>query len=106
MSDQLLTPEQAAALHKKLHLMSTAEKVETLELLDRQEHLWSLKKKRQDPIEYARHVYPGFKVGPHHKKLAKIFQDVVSGKKKRVIINIAPRMVSRSSRPTCSQRSF
>jgi predicted phage terminase large subunit-like protein len=45
-----------------------------------------------DPIEFAKYVYPNFKVGPHHKKLAKIFQDVVDGKKKRVIINIAPRM--------------
>jgi hypothetical protein len=43
-------------------------------------------------IEFAKHVYPGFKVGPHHRKLAKIFQDVIDGKKKRVIINIAPRM--------------
>jgi len=43
-------------------------------------------------IEFAKYVYPGFKVGPHHRKLAKIFQDVIDGKKKRVIINIAPRM--------------
>ena len=87
-----LTPEQAAALHRKLHLMDKVEKLETLELLDRQEHLLMLKKKRTDPIEYAKHVYPGFKVGPHHRKLAKIFADVIAGKKKRVIINIAPRM--------------
>jgi predicted phage terminase large subunit-like protein len=31
-------------------------------------------------------------VGPQHKKLAKIFEDVIAGNKKRVIINIAPRM--------------
>jgi len=37
-------------------------------------------------------VYPGFKEGPHHRKLAKIFADVAAGEKKRVIINIAPRM--------------
>ena len=47
---------------------------------------------QKDPIEFAKFVYPGFKVGPHHRKLAKIFQDVIDGKKKRVIINIAPRM--------------
>ena len=90
--EQPLTPEQAAALHRKLHLMDKVEKLETLELLDRQEHLLTLKQKRTDPIEYAKHVYPGFKIGPHHRKLAKIFQDVIAGKKKRVIINIAPRM--------------
>ena len=31
-------------------------------------------------------------MGPHHRKLSKIFTDVIEGRKKRVIINIAPRM--------------
>ena len=43
-------------------------------------------------LGFANAVYPGFKTGPHHKKLAKIFTDVIEGRKKRVIINIAPRM--------------
>jgi len=42
-------------------------------------------------LGFATHVYPGFKIGPHHRKLSKIFEEVISGKKKRVIINIAPR---------------
>lgn len=42
-------------------------------------------------LGFATSVYPGFKIGPHHRKLAKIFEDVISGTKKRVIINIAPR---------------
>ena len=89
---QLLTPERLRALQAALPTMSLAEKIETLELIDRAQHVESLKKKRGDMIEFAKHVYPGFKVGPHHKKLARIFADVLSGKKKRVIINIAPRM--------------
>jgi predicted phage terminase large subunit-like protein len=47
---------------------------------------------RTNMLDFAKHVYPGFKIGPQHRKLSKIFQDVVEGKKKRVIINIAPRM--------------
>jgi predicted phage terminase large subunit-like protein len=43
-------------------------------------------------LGFARAVYPNFKEGPHHRKLAKIFTDVIEGRKKRVIINIAPRM--------------
>jgi len=43
-------------------------------------------------LGFANYAYPGFKTGPHHRKLAKIFTDVIEGKKKRVIINIAPRM--------------
>ncbi len=42
-------------------------------------------------IDFIHHVYPGYKVGPHHRKLAKIFEDIAEGKKKRVIVNIAPR---------------
>jgi predicted phage terminase large subunit-like protein len=42
-------------------------------------------------LDFVKHVYPGYKVGPHHLKLAQIFEDIASGKKKRVIVNIAPR---------------
>ena len=88
----ILTPEQAAALYKNLGKMSTAEKVEALELLEKAAEHQRKHKARTDMIEFAKSVYPGFKVGPHHRKLAQIFSDVIAGKKKRVIINIAPRM--------------
>ena len=42
-------------------------------------------------LEFIHHVYPGYMVGAHHKKLANIFEDIAAGKKKRVIVNIAPR---------------
>ena len=72
--------------------MSLREKVELMEMLEEREKRYRLVAGRTDMIKFAQHVYPGFKVGPHHRKLAKIFQDVIDGKKKRVIINIAPRM--------------
>ena len=61
-------------------------------MLFRSERRKSLYGARENMLDFARHVYPGFKVGPQHRKLAKIFQDVIEGRKKRVIINIAPRM--------------
>ena len=88
----ILTPEQAAALYKNLSRMTPTEKVEALELLDKAAEQHTRAKARGDMIEFAKYVYPGFKVGPHHKKLARIFTDVIQGRKKRVIINIAPRM--------------
>ena len=92
MTPTILTPEQAAALHANLSKMTLAEKVEALELIEKaaDHHRKSLA--RTDMIEFAKSVYPGFKVGPHHRKLAAIFKDVIEGRKKRVIINIAPRM--------------
>ena len=92
--DQLtsLTPRELAALQAALPTMSLQEKVELFEALEEKERRLSRKLAKTSLIEFAKHVYPGFKVGPHHKKLARIFEDVLAGKKKRVIINIAPRM--------------
>jgi predicted phage terminase large subunit-like protein len=92
MNLDFLTPQEAMAARLALKDMTTEEKVAFLEELEEKERRFELKKAQTDPISFARAVYPGFKVGPHHRKLAKIFQDVVDGKKKRVIINIAPRM--------------
>ena len=91
-SQQILTPEEAAALYRNLGKMNLAEKVEAMELLEKAAEHQRKNLARGDMIEFAKSVYPGFKVGPHHKKLAKIFADVIEGRKKRVIINIAPRM--------------
>ena len=38
-------------------------------------------------LEFIQHVYPGYKVGAHHRHLAQIFEDIANGKKKRVIVN-------------------
>jgi predicted phage terminase large subunit-like protein len=87
-----LTPEQASALFKNLGKLTAAEKLEALELLDKAQEHKQKNLARTDMIEFAKAVYPGFKIGPHHRKLAKIFSEVIAGTKKRVIINIAPRM--------------
>jgi predicted phage terminase large subunit-like protein len=42
-------------------------------------------------LDFIQHVYPGYKVGAHHRRLAKIFEAIAAGDKKRVIVNIAPR---------------
>jgi predicted phage terminase large subunit-like protein len=92
MTPATLTPEQAAALFKNLGKLTAAEKLEALELLDKAQAHKQKNLARADMIEFAKAVYPGFKIGPHHRKLAKIFSEVIAGTKKRVIINIAPRM--------------
>jgi len=64
-----LTPEQAKALFQNLSRMTSAEKVEALELLEKAEENKKKNAARTDMIEFAKAVYPGFKVGPHHRKL-------------------------------------
>lgn len=87
-----LSKQEADAIQLALPTMSVAEKIELLEMLEVREQRLLLNAGRTDMIAFAQSVYPGFKVGPHHRKLAKVFSDVLAGKKKRVIINIAPRM--------------
>jgi len=87
-----LTQSEAKALQLALPKMSVQEKIELMDMLEERERRASLYGARDHILDFAKHVYPGFKVGPQHKKLAKIFEDVIAGNKKRVIINIAPRM--------------
>jgi len=87
-----LTVQEAAAIQAAMPTMTLMEKIELMDMLEERERRSALHNGRTNMIDFARRVYPGFKVGPHHRKLAKIFQDVIDGKKKRVIINIAPRM--------------
>lgn len=77
---------------KALPHLSKHEKIELFADLDLREARAKLQAAKTNMLGFAQAVYPGFKIGPHHKKLAKIFTDVVEGRKKRVIINIAPRM--------------
>jgi predicted phage terminase large subunit-like protein len=87
----MLTLERIKFLKKHLHLLSSEEKLRTLEEIEVFE-AEQIKKVGQDTLlAFADHVYPGYKVGPHHKRLATIFEDIAAGKKKRVIVNIAPR---------------
>jgi len=86
-----ITPQQIEKLKSLLPTASSDEKRKILELIK----VWdseSVQVVGKDSIlEFAEHVYPGYKVGPHHRRLAKIFEDIANGKKKRVIVNIAPR---------------
>ena len=87
-----LSKLELEAMAKALPHMTLQEKMELFEDLELRESRASLTAAKTNMLGFATAVYPGFKVGPHHKKLAKILTDVVEGKKKRVIINIAPRM--------------
>ena len=87
-----ITKRELEALERALPTMSVKDKMELLDDLELREHRTRLAAAQDNMLGFASAVYPGFKIGPHHRKLAKIFTDVIEGRKKRVIINIAPRM--------------
>lgn len=87
-----MTPEEIDALQKMLPHLAPKEKLELLALLEEQEKRMALTTARSSLLGFAHYVYPNFKEGPQHRVIAKVFEDVLAGKKRRVIINIAPRM--------------
>jgi predicted phage terminase large subunit-like protein len=86
-----IAPEQIQLLKNLLPTMSVEDKKRTLDLLKAWETEQIQAVGRESLLTFADHVYPGYKVGPHHRRLANIFEEIASGKKKRVIVNIAPR---------------
>lgn len=88
---QKLTPEQLFKLRQALPTMPDKQKRRVLELLKQYEAQITQDLGKDSFLDFVKHVYPGYKVGPHHLKLIQIFEDIAAGKKKRVIVNIAPR---------------
>ena len=86
-----IKPEQIQTLKNLLPTMSLEDKKRTLELLKAWDAESAQILGRDSLLSFAEHVYPGYKVGPHHRRLARIFEEIAAGKKKRVIVNIAPR---------------
>jgi len=86
-----ITPEQIKIIRDSLPFMVEEEKRRNLELLKIYDSNSVQEVGTSDFLTFIDHVYPGYKVGPHHRRLAKIFEDIANGKKRRVIVNIAPR---------------
>ena len=86
-----LTSEDIFKLKEALPTMPDKQKRRVAELLKRYQSDVAQKMGRESFLDFVKHVYPGYKVGPHHYKLARIFEEIAAGKKKRVIVNIAPR---------------
>ena len=55
------------------------------------EHIKKLERAEKNFLPFVRHVWPEFISGYHHRKIAKKFEDIASGKIKRLIVNMPPR---------------
>lgn len=91
MSSSKLTIEDIKLIETALPIMSDKQKRDTLELLATYKTQIAQNTAKNSFLEFIQHVYPDYKVGPHHRRLARIFEEVAQGRKKRVIVNIAPR---------------
>jgi predicted phage terminase large subunit-like protein len=88
MLDIEISPEE----YEKVLSVASAEEKKRLtalmsELALRKERAMS----RKDFIAFAHSVWPDFISGAHHRRIAKLFEAVARGEKKRIIINLGPR---------------
>ena len=86
-----IKPEDLQTALANISALPSAEQKELLAMLEQLEGMQAVESRQNTFLEFINHVYPGYKVGEHHKRLAQIFEDIANGKKKRVIVNIAPR---------------
>jgi len=86
-----LTAQDIAELEKAIPTMPESKKRKTLQLIKTYKTQVVQEDGKENFLDFIDHVYPGYKVGEHHAKLARIFEEIAAGKKKRVVVNIAPR---------------
>ena len=76
-----LTKSDLQKLRAALPTMPEKEKRRVAELLKQYQSQITQAKGKDSFLDFIGHVYPGYKVGPHHKKLAQIFEDIANGVK-------------------------
>ena len=87
----MISPQDLDLLQKSLPHMSESDRRRNLLLLQQYKKEITQKKGKAKFLDFIKHVYPDYKVGAHHARLAKLFEEIAQGKRKRVIVNIAPR---------------
>lgn len=71
--------------------LPSTERTELLRLLEELDTTRSIAAARKNFLPFVENLWPAFIEGPHHRIIAELFDDVMNGKKRRVIINMAPR---------------
>ena len=86
-----LTPEEAHIALQNISSLPKNEQKELYMMLEKLEELKAVEKSQNSFLDFIKHVYPNYIIGEHHRRLAQLFEDIANGKKKRIIVNIAPR---------------
>ena len=87
----MISPEDLALLERALPTMSDEDKMKHLDMLTQYRKELIQNQGKDHFLDFIKHVYPDYIIGEHHRKLAQLFEDIATGKKKRIIVNIAPR---------------
>lgn len=92
MNDILdFTEEEIALMLERLDEFTPEEQAEIEKLTDVLEDRNRAAQCRNDLIAFCKHMQPDYKVGKHHRILAKMLMDIAEGREDRVCVNIPPR---------------
>lgn len=86
--DEEITPE---LIQTALQKATPSEQRKLQQILDALEERKTREAAQGDFLSFVKTQWPDFIEGSHHRRIAKLFNDVAEGKKKRIIINLAPR---------------
>jgi predicted phage terminase large subunit-like protein len=87
-----LTQEELKILLQNLDKMPVGEQQQLLSVVEELESRRKAKAARLNLLDFAQMMMPEYKIGPHHRKLAHLLEDMAHGRKSRVTVSIAPRM--------------
>lgn len=87
-----LPPHQQSKFLVNFQKMSARDRMELLEVMDELAQRDKQKAAQGGFLDFIKAVYPNYIIGEHHKRLAKLLEEAINGGKKRIIVNIAPRM--------------
>ncbi len=85
-------PHERELMLLNIKKLPERERAEMLMLLDELDAREKRDAAQGGLLDFIHAVYPGYKVGAHHKRLARLLEEAINGNKKRIIVNIAPRM--------------
>ena len=85
------TPEELKLALENIDKLPKQEQLEFHQMLEKFEDIKKVEKSQEHFLDFIKHVYPNYIIGEHHRRLAQLFEDIANGKKKRIIVNIAPR---------------
>lgn len=86
-----LTQDDIRVLLNNLHKFNDAERSQLLNVVEELEARKQADKARTSLLEFAKLMMPEYKIGPHHKELAKVLEDLAHGRKDRATVSVAPR---------------
>ena len=87
----MISSEDLELLQKQIPNMTERQQQKHLALLKEYKSNIVKAQGKENFLDFIKHVYPDYKVGEHHARLAKLFEEIADGVRKRVIVNIAPR---------------